>query len=46
MVQASSEFIGRVLGRKFLRDDPPDLGTALKQSASTTPIILFYTSGE
>ena len=46
VVQASTEFINRVLGRKFLRDDPPDLSTALKQSLYPTPIVLFFTNGE
>ena len=46
VVQASTEFINRVLGRKFLRDDPPDLSTALKQSSYPTPIVLFFTNGE
>ena len=46
VVQASTEFIHRVLGRKFLRDEPPDLGSAMKQSSCTTPIVLFFTNGK
>ena len=46
VVQASTEFINRVLGRKFLRDDPPDLGAAMKQSSSETPIVLFFSNGK
>ncbi|CAK8694917.1 unnamed protein product [Clavelina lepadiformis] len=44
IVQASTEFIYRVLGKKFVRDEMPDLGNALKQSEPKTPIILLFSN--
>nr|CAB3238692.1 dynein heavy chain 8, axonemal-like [Phallusia mammillata] len=44
LIQASTEFIFRVLGKKYLRDDAPDLMAASKQAQSKTPIILFFSN--
>ncbi|XP_077973667.1 uncharacterized protein LOC120348568 isoform X2 [Styela clava] len=44
IVQASTEFVISVLGKKYIRDEPPDIATAVRQSDPNTPIILLFTN--
>ena len=45
MLHASNEFIYRVLGRKYLRDELPDLARAVQDSDAYTPIVLLFSNG-
>lgn len=46
ILHASNEFVYRVLGRKYLRDDTPDLGRAVQDSDALTPIVLLFNNGK
>ncbi|XP_066278010.1 uncharacterized protein [Branchiostoma lanceolatum] len=44
IMHASSNFVSKVLGKKYAGEIPLDLPSVLRQSTPQTPIILLYTS--
>jgi len=46
LIHAATEFVYRVLGKKFLRDESPDLQTAASQASAKIPGFLLFTNGK